>query len=65
MPPLDRVVDVARDPHSVQRLGSREPLQVDVIDDERDLDLAGKIGQKEGDPLEHPDQDERLPFVVA
>ena len=60
-----KVAFVARDAHPVLRLGSRVSPQVQVVDDERNLDLAGQVGEEERDALEHPDEHQRLAAVIA
>src|SRR4029077_7931524 len=65
VPALDRIVDVARDANPLVRLGAGVLLEVEVIDHERDLDLAREVREKEGDALEDADQDDRAAAVVA
>ena len=64
MAALDRIVGISYDAHPIPGLRARETMQVQVVDDERHLDLAREIGEKERDALEHADHDERLPAVV-
>jgi hypothetical protein len=61
----DRVIDIARDLDAVLRLCARVASQREIVNRDRNRDLAREIGQEKRDALENADQHYRLAPIVA